>query len=36
MGMDTGMPQDQGMDQQLEVPPPPPIPSTREVKKAEI
>jgi hypothetical protein len=35
MGMDTGMPQDQGMDQQLAVPPPP-MPSSKEVKKAEI
>ena len=30
------MPQDQGIDQQLEIPPPPPAPSPKEVKKAEI
>ena len=30
------MPQDQGIDQQLEAPAPPPAPSDREVKKAEI
>jgi hypothetical protein len=30
------MPQDQGIDQQLEAPLPPPVPSPKEVKKAEI